>query len=68
MSIFNHFQTVLSASSTPNNRAHDLYQVKMAIQAHTKRSQDGHTSIRTAHVQQQAAIESKASIGASIGE
>lgn len=27
----------------------------MAIQAHNKRSQEGHTSIKTAHVQQQQA-------------
>lgn len=48
----------------PNNRAHDLYQVKMAIQAHTKRSQEGHTSIRTTHVQQQAVnTDTKAASG-----
>lgn len=48
-----------NASIVPNNRAHDLYQVKMAIQAHTKRSQEGHTSIRSVHVQQQEANEAK---------
>lgn len=35
----------------------------MAIQAHNKRSQDGHTSIRTAYVQQQQSNEPKAITG-----
>lgn len=52
-----------NVSSVPNNRAHDLYQVKMAIQAHTKRSQEGHTSIKSVHVQQQAANEAKTTSG-----
>lgn len=48
-------QSVSNEIIVPTNRAHDLYQVKMAIQAHNKRSQEGHTSIKSAHVQQQAA-------------
>lgn len=43
-----------SSSSSQSNRAHDLYQVKMAIQAHTKRTQEEYTTQRTVHVQPQA--------------
>lgn len=42
-----------------SNRAHDLYQVKMAIQAHNKRSQEGYASIKAAQTQPQQVIEPK---------
>lgn len=42
-------------SSTQSNRAHDLYQVKMAIQAHTRRSQEAYTVKRTTYNPIQAA-------------
>lgn len=57
--IFKSFQSVTNTSAVQSNRTHDLYQVKMAIQAHTKRSQDGHTSIKSAHLQQQTMSEPK---------
>lgn len=57
--IFKSFQSVTNTSAVQSNRTHDLYQVKMAIQAHTKRSQDGHTSIKSAHLQQQTTSEPK---------
>lgn len=47
----------------PNNRAHDLYQVKMAIQAHNKRSQEGYASIKVAPAQPQHVIEPKPASG-----
>lgn len=51
-----------SSSITQSNRAHDLHQVKIAIQAHTKRSQEAYTSIKNTHNNQTQAThhESKA--------
>lgn len=55
-----------NSSSVQSNRAHDLYQVKMAIQAHTKRSQVGYTTSKSqANVQTLAKVrESKPAIEA----
>lgn len=47
----------------PNNRAHDLYKVKMAIQAQNKLSQEGYASIKAAHVQPQHVNEPKIASG-----
>lgn len=52
-----------NANIVPNNRAYDLYQVKMAIQAYNKRSQEGYASIKAAQVQPQHVNEPKAASG-----
>lgn len=61
-------QSASNTSSVPNNRAHDLYQVKMAIQAHTKRSQEYYNAPKSAHVQQQQQQVNDSKNNINIGE